>query len=65
MRNKETNQAKAQLIWDSLSDNEKTAIRFGLFPASRITTAEVDGFDGREICLALMDCAKANGGMKA
>lgn len=62
---KDVHDAKAQTLWASLTENEKTAIRFGLFPASKIAEVEAEGFDGRMICLSLMDCAKKNGGMRA
>lgn len=59
--------AMAVKIWGAMSDNEKTGVRFGMFPARLLRLAEVlNGFtDQRLLCLALMDQAKTNGGMRA
>ena len=57
--------AKAQQLWQSFDKNEKAGVRFGLFPAVKIRDAEAEGVDGRELVLALMDCAKSDGGMRA
>ena len=56
---------KAQTIWDSLDDNAKTGIRFGLFPAAVMRAAEAEGHDMRLLSVALMDCASRDGGMRA
>lgn len=64
-RDKESHNARAALLWHDMDDNEKHGVRFGLFPYGRMMEAEREGFDGRQLCLALMDCAKRNGGMRA
>lgn len=58
-------EAKAAQIWQGMNDNEKTGVRFGLFPADKMRPAEAEGFYGRKLVLALMDQAKADGGMRA
>jgi hypothetical protein len=40
-------------------------VRFGLFPALAVDAAAKDGWSYREFSLALMECAKADGGMRA
>ena len=61
----QTTKARAQILWDAMDGNEKTGVRFGLFPAEKMRQAEAEGFNGREICIALMEIAGRNGGMKA
>ena len=58
-------QAKAKQLWESMDDNEKTGVRFGLFPANRMRFLEDEGFNLHEMVCALMDCAKKDGGMRA
>lgn len=53
---------KADEIWKDMNASEKHGVRFGLFPA-RIQETEKEGFDGHKLVCALMDCAKADGGM--
>lgn len=57
--------AKAAEMWAAFTKNEKTAVRFGMFPAGPMQAADKEGFDGRLLSVALMDCATADGGMKA
>lgn len=57
--------AKAQEIWDGMDQNEQAGVRFGLFPAGKMQAAEVEGYNGKDLCVALMDVAKENGGMRA
>jgi len=54
----------AQAAWDVMDDNAKHGIRFGLFPAELMCHLEAQGFDSRFISLALMDCAKRDGGLR-
>jgi hypothetical protein len=56
---------KAQTMWANFTDNEKTAVRFGMFPAFPMQAAEQEGLDSRLLALALMDVANADGGMIA
>jgi len=60
-----SDQEKAQEIWDGMDDNERTGVRFGMFPAGKMAEAEKEGYKGKELCVALMDVAKQNGGMRA
>jgi len=57
--------AKAEVIWEQLNASQRFGIRVGLFPAEVMRAAEKEGFGGRELCVALMDVAKKNGGMHA
>lgn len=58
-------QAKAATLWAAMDKNERCGVRFGMFPAVKMREAEKEGFDGRALCVALCDCAKADGGMRA
>lgn len=57
--------AKAREIWNGMDKNERTGVRFGMFPFGKMTAAEKEGFDGHLLAVVLMDCAKADGGMRA
>jgi hypothetical protein len=57
--------AKALQMWESFTDNEKTLVRFGMFPAHAMAVVEAEGFDSHKIVCGLMDAAKADGGMRA
>lgn len=61
---KQQAKAKAAQLWQDMDANEKTAVRFGMFPANRMRDAEKEGFDCHEIVCALMDCASNDGGMR-
>jgi hypothetical protein len=54
--------ARAWLIWEAMSANERKLVRFGCFPADKMKAAEALGFDGHALAVALMDCARSNGG---
>jgi hypothetical protein len=57
--------AKANEMWESFTKDEQITVRFGMFPADKMREAEAAGFDGHELVCALMDCATADGGMRA
>lgn len=63
--------AEAVLTWQAMTTQEKTLIRFGMFPAEKMATfeakfPEVQSSDRARLCaVALMDCAQADGGMRA
>jgi hypothetical protein len=57
--------AKAQSMWATFTADEKLVCRFGMFPAGPMREAEAEGFDGHFLALGLMDCAQADGGMRA
>ena len=57
--------AKAKAIWSALDANGKTIIRFGMFPNDEMQKAIKEGFDQHALCIALMDCATADGGMRS
>lgn len=65
--------AKAAELWGAFDDNEKTLVRFGMFPAAKmekaeaeLVAAEIDCREsGRLLSVALMEIAEANGGMIA
>lgn len=56
---------KAAELWQRFTTNEKALVRFGMFPAEHMRQAEAEGVHGHALCCALMDCAKADGGMRA
>jgi len=56
---------KAASMWDEFDDNEKTGVRFGMFPAPKMAAAEALGYDTRRLALALMALAERKGGMRA
>jgi hypothetical protein len=60
-----TYQKKAQEVWDSMDKNQRTGVRIGLFPAEVMKEAEAEGYQGKELCVALMEVAERNGGMIA
>jgi hypothetical protein len=59
-------------LWASFTKNEKGMVRFGIFPAEKTqageekikATGETRDVT-RKLAVALMDCAKADGGMRA
>lgn len=51
--------------WPRLTKNEQTLIRFGMFPAEVMREGENLGLNGHALACAFMDCAKADGGMRA
>lgn len=57
--------AKAPVMWLAFTENEKAGVRFGLFPAEAMREAAAEGHDSRLLVLALMECAKRDGGMRA
>lgn len=60
-----SDQEKAQEIWNAMDENERTGVRFGMFPLEKMQAAEKEGYNGKDLCVALMDVAKQNGGMRA
>ncbi len=57
-------QQKAKAIWDTMDKNEQTGVRFGLFPHGKMVAAEQEGYNGKDIAVALMEVASNNGGMR-
>jgi hypothetical protein len=62
-RQDDATKAKAAAIWKSMNPSERHGVRFGLFPSETMERAEAEGYDDHLISIALMDCAKADGGM--
>lgn len=56
---------EALRLWDTFTENEKTAVRFGMFPREPMEEATKKGFDARMLSVAMMDVASKNGGMRA
>lgn len=56
---------ESRQMWAAFDKNEKTGVRFGMFPAGPMRQAEKEGFTGRELTLALMTEAEKDGGMRA
>jgi len=48
-----------------MNKNEKTGVRFGMFPQDKMMAAQAEGYDGHKLVCALMDQAQADGGMRA
>lgn len=63
--------AEATKVWQGFTKGEKSLVRFGMFPAGKMEELEgkfpdvQSGDRGRLCACALMDCAKADGGMRA
>ena len=65
--------ADALHLWQTFDANERALVRFGMFPHHKTIAAEqalasklVNPREiGRRFAVALMDCAKADGGMRA
>lgn len=56
---------KAQTLWAEMNEDEKAVVRFGMLPHDKMIEAEKEGFKGQQLAVALMKCAKADGGMRA
>jgi hypothetical protein len=56
---------KAQQLWDGFDENQRAGVRFGMFPAEPMQAAMKEALDSRMLCVALMDVASKNGGMRA
>lgn len=56
---------KAAELWAKMDKNQKTAVRFGMFPSEIMEEADAAGFDTHEVCCAQMECATKDGGMRA
>jgi hypothetical protein len=56
---------KAQVVWDEMDKNQRSGVRFGMFPAEVMAEAEKEGFVGKDLAVALMDAASRNSGMRA
>lgn len=59
----------ARKLWQSFTNDERSMVRYGMFPAEKIRKAEQDLVHVKDrtrlLAVALMDCAKADGGMRA
>ena len=53
---------KARSIWSNMDDNERGLVKAGLFPQEKMVAAQSEGFNGRALAVALMQCAKGEGG---
>ena len=56
---------KAAEIWQAMEDHEKATVRIGMFPLEIMRDAEAEGYNGRALAVSLMNCANADGGMRA
>lgn len=60
---------KAVELWQGFDKNERTGVRFGMFPAGPMKEAARTLCDIpdhiRLLACALMDCAKRDGGMRS
>lgn len=58
-----TVQEKAQTIWDGWGKNERAMVSFGMFNHTEMEAAEAEGYNGKDLAVALMDITKENGKM--
>jgi hypothetical protein len=56
---------QAEKMWAAFTENEKAAVRFGMFPAAVMRAATNEGYDSRLLAVELMKAAERNGGMVA
>lgn len=54
----------AEELWAAFDENEKTAVRFGMLPATKVQAPEYAHIDGQLLALALYRCADRDGGMR-
>src|SRR5262249_26243069 len=57
--------AKAAALWRAFTDSQKGGARIGVFPHEEMAAAAKEGYDGRELAVALMDRARVDGGLSA
>ncbi len=50
-------------LWDGFDENERAGVKLGMFPAKKMLDPAYRHVEGRLLAVALMDCAKADGGM--
>ena len=53
---------KARSIWSNMDDVERDLVKVGLFPHEKMVAAQAEGFNGQFLAVALMQCAKGEGG---
>ena len=58
-------QDKARELWQSMSKDQQALVRFGMFDVDIMKPAEAEGYNGKDLAVALMSEAKAHGGMEA
>jgi len=54
-----THARRAYAIWQEMSEDERNSVCFGIYPSDRMVRSEAQGFDRRELCVALMNIAKS------
>lgn len=62
----------AQQVWDKATDNQKVGVRFGMNDVALLKAGGYDPYERdkakqdmqHQFILALMDCAKRDGGMR-
>jgi hypothetical protein len=55
---------RAYAIWQQMSEDERNGVSFGIYPSDRMVRSEAEGFGRRELCIALMRLARAEGGTR-
>ena len=53
----------AQQLWDSFGEEKRNLIRIGMLPAGDMHSKASLEYDAKEFAVALMNCAKKDGGM--
>jgi hypothetical protein len=57
--NESAHAAKAYAIWQEMSEDERNGVRYGIFPIDRMMRSQAEGYEAHELCVGLMDIAKA------
>jgi hypothetical protein len=63
MTENSTVKAKAAQMWLAFTESEKACVRLGMFPQKPMLEARQEGYTIQELSVAIMGCAKKNGGM--
>lgn len=56
---------KAESMWNSMTKDEQTVVRFGMFPHGKMTQAISEGYGTQDLAVAIMKIAASNGGVRA
>ena len=54
MRTDEEYASKAAALWRAFTENDRSLVAFGLFPATAMDAEEKEGFDPQRLAVALM-----------
>lgn len=57
--------AKAESMWNNMTNDEQTVVRFGMYPHDKMIQAISEGYDTHDLAVAIMKIASSNGGVRA